>query len=553
MTIFGRAFALVASFFVIIYGLLTTNNQAATTWLALLAIAFALLTLAFWPRLPKAMAPTERAIIRCTVLFSTAFLIISVQLVRVQVVDSAEISNQAAYEEGNRVIQDPRQRLAAAEVVRGSILTRDGAIVAETSQRTDGSFVRLYPDPATAYLAGYFSPLLYGSSNLEEAYDDYLMGTAGGNPVTEWLDGLLHRTKRGYNLSLSLDAELQKQADQLLGDRRGSVVVMDAKSGAVRAMVSKPNFDPNRLSVNEGANVEEEIASATEYWNQLAQAAGSPLVLRPTQGLYVPGSIFKTITASAAIESGIYNADSVFRDEGALTVESRVIVEENRPDPNRVDYSLRDAYGYSLNVVFAQIGLQLGPDLLTEFSRKFGLEQSIPCDLLVNPSRIATDPNFLSNQVGLAETSFGQGQLQVTPLQMALTAAAVVNDGELMEPYLVERVTNASGDELSQHSPSVWKRAITSDTAATMRDLMVNSVQNGYASDAKIPGLVVGGKTGTAEVGEQEPHAWFVGFAGQGEPRYVVSVIVENGGAGSRAALPIGRELLKSAVERDAP
>ncbi|HVX29777.1 MAG TPA: penicillin-binding transpeptidase domain-containing protein, partial [Nitrolancea sp.] len=356
MSGFFRASAFIAATLILIYGMVTTSGHASKAWLILLLISAVLITLAVWPRLPKTAPALQRTITRGTVLFMVGFLVLGVQLARIQVVDSAQISERTADDSGDLVVQDPRHRLEASEIQRGSILTIDGKVVAQTVKNPDGSFLRTYPDPATAYLAGYYSPLLYGSSNLEAAYDSELMGESGGNPITQWLDGILHRERRGYDLTLSINQDLQDQANQLLGDQRGAAIVMNAKTGAIVAMASTPNFDPNKLYVNDGPQINAETATAKAYWAQLTAMENSPLLLRPTQGLYIPGSIFKTITASAALQSGVAQPDTVYRDEGALTVGSRVIPEENRPDDNRVDYTLTDAYGWSLNVVFAQIG-----------------------------------------------------------------------------------------------------------------------------------------------------------------------------------------------------
>lgn len=550
MSRFLRAFAFVAATFVLAYGLIATHSQSGTAWLVILAIGTALLTVSLWPRLPRSVAAIERALVQGTVLFLVGFLVLGVQLARIQVADSGEISARSATASGDLVIQDPRKRLVASEIIRGSIITSDGKIVAQTTKNEDGSFSRSYPDPATAYLAGYYSPLLYGSSNLEHAYDSELMGTKGGNPVIQWLDGVLHREKRGYNLRLSINDALQKQATELLGNQRGAIVLMDAKTGAVIAMASTPNFDPNKLYVNTGPQSVQQTATAKDYWDQLNAAGNSPLLLRPTQGLYIPGSIFKTVTASAAIESGIASPDTEYRDEGALTVESRVIPEQNRPDNNRINYSLTEAYGWSLNVVFAQVGLQVGADRLQQYAEQFGFGSEIPFDLPVEPSELETDSSFLSSQAAVAVTAFGQGQLQATPLQMAMVTDAVANSGNMMTPFLVNQVTDQTGKVLSTHSASVWRRAINSDTAAKMRDMMISSVQHGYASAAQIPGYVVGGKTGTAEVGgDQQPNAWFIGFAGKSQPQFVVAVVVENGGEGVRVALPIGKQMLQAALD----
>ncbi len=550
MRLFARSSALIAAVLVIAYGLWRTRSQAETLWLTVVAVATLLLAVVFWPRVARGEPLMERTVVRVAVVFLVGFLALSVQLVRIQIVDSAEILGRSEAGPNGQVVLNPRESIEASRLIRGRILASDGSVIADTVRRPDGSYDRVYPDPATAYLAGYYSPLMYGSSGLEESYNAYLRGEQGGNPVTEWLDGILHRERHGYDLTLSIDPDLQRKADELLGNRQGAVILMDAKTGAVLAMVSKPNFDPNQLYANVGPNSDEQTRRAQAYWRELQQSGNSPLVVRATQGRYVPGSIFKTVTASAAIETGTARPDTVYRDEGALNVDSRVIIEQNRPDPKRVNYTLSEAYGYSLNVVFAQVGLQLGGDRLADYAKRFGFGQEIPFDVPVAASQIASDPAFLTNRAGLADTAFGQGQLLVTPMQMALVAEAVANNGVMMRPYLVEKVSRYDGKTLQTRGPEAWLRPIKPETAAQVRDMMVKSVQSGYARDAQIPGYTVGGKTGTAEVGQQQPHAWFIGFAGKGEPQYVVAVIVEHGGSGGKVALPIGRDLLRAALER---
>ena len=557
MTRFRRSAALIAAAAVIIYGLLTTSDVASVTtsarpspWLLVLAIAFVLLLVAFWPSRAPSLSRTDRAIMRSAVVLFVGFLMITVQLVRFQIVDSAAIEARTAASPDGQVMVDPRQAIAASDVRRGRILTADGQVIADTVQDPEGRFIRRYPDPATAPLAGYYSPARYGSSRIEAAYDDVLSGKEGGNPFKEGLDDLLHRNREGHDIVLHVDAALQQQAVDLLGDRAGAAVVMDARTGAVLAMASAPTYDPNQLSTAATNATAEELDAVTAYWDQLNAANGSPLLFRPTQGLYVPGSVFKTVTAAAALETGTATPDSVYRDEGALTVGARVIEERNRPDPNRVSYTLSDAYGYSLNVVFAQVGLQLGADQLATYAEQFGFADRIPFDLPVAESRIADDRSALTDQGLLAVTAFGQGQILATPLQMAMVVDAVANGGEMMRPSLVAAVQDGDGTTLSEQDPEVWRRAISEETAGQLQDMMVAAVESGYASGAAIDGYRVGGKTGTAEVGDQPPHAWFVGFAGVDEPEYVVAVVVENGGSGGEVALPIGRELLRTALER---
>lgn len=547
-----RSAALIASVLLVLYGFYVSKGESQVVWLGLMAVVFVLLTVALWPKLSPSLPSMNRSVIRCAYLFFICFIMVSVQLVRLQVADSAEILTHVGKGQDGSVVANPRVRLEAEEAIRGRILARGGQVIAGTDQQADGTKIRTYPDPAAAYLAGYYSPLVYGSSNLESAYNEYLSGQKGGNPVNEWLDDLLHRPKQGYDVTLTLDLALQDKANELLGDQRGAAILMDAKTGNILAMASKPNFDPNKLYTNSDSQSEQEIAQAKAYWDELTKQEGSPLLFRPTQGMYAPGSIFKTVTISAALESGVAKPDTVYRDEGALNVDDRVIIEQNRPNNSRVNYTLTEAYGYSLNVVFAQVGLQLGAERLTDYAKNFGLTEAIPFDMPVAPSQISDTPDFLSNRSSLADTAFGQGQLLVTPLQMAEVADAVANDGEMMRPNLLDHVSNAAGNTLQKSKPETWQRAIKSETAAQVRDVMVKSVQNGWASAAQIPGYVVGGKTGTAEVSGQDPHAWFIGFAGkdQDHPQYVVAVIVEHGGEGSTVALPIGRQLLQAALQQ---
>ncbi|MBX6343053.1 MAG: penicillin-binding protein 2, partial [Thermomicrobiaceae bacterium] len=303
MRLFARSSALIAAVLVIAYGLWRTRSQAETLWLTVVAVATLLLAVVFWPRVARGEPLMERTVVRVAVVFLVGFLALSVQLVRIQIVDSAEILGRSEAGPNGQVVLNPRESIEASRLIRGRILASDGSVIADTVRRPDGSFDRVYPDPATAYLAGYYSPLMYGSSGLEESYNAYLRGEQGGNPVTEWLDGILHRERHGYDLTLSIDPDLQRRADELLGNRQGAVILMDAKTGAVLAMVSKPNFDPNQLYANVGPNSDEQTRRAQAYWKELQQSGNSPLVVRATQGRYVPGSIFKTVTASAAIET----------------------------------------------------------------------------------------------------------------------------------------------------------------------------------------------------------------------------------------------------------
>lgn len=546
----SRAAAFTMACMIFAYGMIFTDTHSDQTWLLMLALCGALLLYAIVPRMRDSVPHVNSTIVAIGAVFVVGFLLMTVQLVRIQIVHSAEISSRTASVADGSVVQDPRRRNLDSDVSRGRIYTRNEVVVANTIEREDGTFARTYPNQHLGFLAGYHSPSLFGNTQLESVFDEVLMGREGGNPFEEWLDEVLHRTTHGYDVVLTIDSDLQRVGYDLLGDRDGAIVVMDAETGAIYSMISKPHIDPNRLYAGYGPGMNDEIESATEYWDQVIQADGSPLLLRPTQGLYAPGSVFKTVTAAATLQAGIAEPSTVFRNEGALVVGSQVIEEQNLPDEDRVSYTLEESYGYSLNVVFADLGIRLGQQRLAETARQFGFESTIPFELPVTESRITNDPSYLENDIGLAETAFGQGQLFATPLQITLMTQAVVNGGEMSEPYIQERVQDITGNVLQQARPSIWREAIDESIAEQMQEIMISSVDSGWASGAQIPGAIVGGKTGTAEVGEREPHAWYTGFAGEDEPRYVVTVVVEHGGGGGEVALPIARQMLITAMER---
>ncbi|MEA2526591.1 MAG: penicillin-binding protein [Thermomicrobiales bacterium] len=539
-----RTVALIAAFGLVGVGLWRRNGISDGQWLALLAGAWLLSLFAVWPRRPRPRAAASLSIAKIGLLLSTVFVVLAVQLARIQVVEQAGTTERVATDPlSGEVIANPRLVNEDLRIDRGRIVDRNGEPIANTIVE-NGIGRRIYPDPATAYVAGYYSPLLYGKSGLEATFDDELRGEEGQNLFTRIEDRLLHRSPQGLDLHLTLDGDLQRQADRLLDDRIGAVVLIDVKTGAVLALASNPHYDSEQLFTADAA----ERAAAAAYWQQLTDDADHPLVLRATDGLYTPGSTFKTITAAAAIDAGLASPDDTYRDDGSLDVDGHVIVEENRPDDTVDTWTLRQALAFSLNVVFAQVGLELGGDLLAEYAERFGFGENVPFDLPVAKSQVASSVDFLRSNPAIADTAFGQGELLVTPLQMAMVAATFANDGKMMRPYLVDRVTTRDGDVVREANPDVWRQPIAAGTAGQVRDMMVNAVENGYAFGASIDGLVVGGKSGTAETGTGAPHAWFIGFAGDPDPQYAVAVVLEHGGTGLTGPLEIAREMLASVM-----
>lgn len=543
----ARFGALLAAGAILALGLLARGDDADRRWLLALLFSAPFLIVLFWPRLPRAVPPFSRTVVRLTMLLVVVFLLTSIHLVRLQVVQGAALAHESRVVTGGDVVANPRLREEGLRLRRGQIFARDGQVLAGTLVTPDGYAIRQYPSPSS-YVTGYFSPVLYGATGIEARYDRYLTGAEGDNPLLLLQRDLLHRPNVGNNLKLTIDLPLQELADRLLAGRAGAVVVLDPRSGAVLTMASAPHIDPAQLVLDPRKDFTAEVERAKVYWAAINRdQAGMPLIPRVTQGLYVPGSIFKTVTASAALDSGVTNPDRTYSDPGSIVVDGHEIVELNRPTPVKDVYTLTEGYMYSLNIVFAQVALSdLGTVRMNEYTKRFGFGQVIPFDLPVTPSRVSTDPNFLSSKPALADTGFGQGELEVTPLEMALVAATVANDGKMRQPYLVDTIAAPDGTVLQRTRPRTWLTPIKPETARTMRQLMIDVVEKGGASGAKIDGLVVGGKTGTAET-NGEPHSWFIGWAGKpnAAPEIAVAVIVEHGGFGSRAAVPIGQQLMR--------
>ena len=541
-----RRIAAVLFFLIVGYGLAARDTISDARWIAILWLSWIPLLVAVWPEVPPTVPPLGRSALRMTMIFLSILTLCAIQLLRVQVVMSDSITRRVGVDPATGdVISNPLLVDEALTIQRGTIYDRDGVALARTDL-TDGVARRVYPEPAATEITGYFSPLLYGASGLEASWDDELAGRNGGNPFTRTLESLRGLPHRGIDLHLTIDADLQRQAHEALGDRPGAAVLLDIETGAVLTLASSPSFDANALVVV----TEADRASAQAAFAALSSDPRAPLVQRATSGLYPPGSTFKTISAAAAIDTGVAQPDSIYEDAGELTIAGHTLVEQNRPDDRQTLWSLTESLAWSLNVVFAQVGLQLGGETLAEAARGWGWESDIPFDLPVEPSRVSITPEFLDDPVAVAETAFGQGELLATPLQMAVVAAGLANGGEIMRPHLVASLVAQAGETVRETRPSSWRRGTGSEAAEQTAAMMVYAVENGALGTAFTPGYSIGGKTGTAETGSSDPHAWFIGFIGPPgeEPRYAVAVVLEAGGGGGQVALPIGRDLLVAAM-----
>lgn len=524
------------------YGLTISEDLSDASWLTILFGAWVLLLIGTRVSLPKSMPVFNRSLIRTASVLATVFLLISAQLVRMQAIERDAIYYRTGTDDNGEVISNPRLVTTRMNYERGRIYDRNGTVLADSVQQ-DGTWYRTWPVPSTWPVTGYYSPGRYGSTGLEFRYEEQLQGLATTSGLDRALSRLLNEPTSGVNLNLTLDSIVQTRAADLLGDNAGAVVVLDVRTGATIALVSNPRMDPNQLFSPVAT------PSVTQYWDQLNDAPDSPFVTRANLGLYTPGSTFKTISAAIAINEGIAQPESVYQDNGSLEIQGRTLIEQNRPDDTRDSWTLQEGIGWSLNVVFAQVGMQIGGPLYWEYGPKLGFGEAIPYDLPVAESQIASSRKVLESTNMVADTGFGQGQLQLSPLHLAMIAATWANNGTMMQPYLVDTMTDANGKIVWVAEPKAWKKPITPETAEAVRSMMIWAVQNGAVQLAQADGYVVGGKTGTAELGDGQVNSLFIGFIGQPEPRYAVAVVIEGGGVVGQAT-QTGRDVLVLAMQR---
>ena len=489
--------------------------------------------------------PNRRALLRVGAVLGIGLAGLATRLLAITVTNADQISTKRGVAPDGDVLSNPRLISRQIRSQRGRILDRNGEVLA-SSEEADAVWERLYPVSEAAHILGFFSPLRFGTAGVEDSRDGTL---AGGDPltVTEAIDaGLFLRTMPGHDVRLTIDLELQRLAASLLQDVTGSAILLDHQTGRILAMASSPAYDPQALV----AVREADLPGVDAAWAALQAAPNDPLLLRTTQGLYPPGSTFKVLTAAAAIDSGVVISESVFADDGSLNVDGYIIPEFNRPDDSQTEWTVREGIMWSLNVVFAQIGLALGGVTLAEYASRFGIGRSTPFELPTAAGQLAGSADALASEPALAATAFGQGELLVTPLQMAGVMAAIANGGVIQRPILVDAVLGSDGQIIAATERARFSLPVSAETAATMLDLLYDSVTYGYASGAQILGLKVAGKTGTAESGKEAPHGWFIGSAGVDEPTVTVAVCLDYGGEGGGLPLQIGRQMLDAAVTR---
>jgi peptidoglycan glycosyltransferase len=445
--------------------------------------------------------------------------------------------------------------VASFTIKRGKIFAADGRTVLATNVRKKVGgqtlYFRRYPTgPLFANVVGY-STQSRNRTGLEQSYNDFLTGSNANLDTVfrSTLDKLKGSTVTGNNLVLTLRPGLQTIARRALQGKCGAVVALEPATGRVLAMATNPTFNPNL--------VEKHFKQAT----RTNLPCGATLLNRATAGKYQPGSTFKMVTASAALDTGRFTPDSPFYDPGYCIEYGKQVRNAGNPEaPETFGHvNLSTGFEHSINSVFCNVGKTLGAGTVLKYAERFGFYKTPPLETPENervPSGLYSHgklfvPTNPDTQVDPGRLAFGQERLQVTPLQMAMVGATIANHGVLMRPQVIERILSPGGNTVTHFKRQRFGTPIKRQTAAELTQMMELAVQGGTGTAAQIPGIRVAGKTGTAETGRANINTtWFVSFAPADAPKIVVAVVVENqaGGFGGTVAAPIAKQLMEAAL-----
>jgi peptidoglycan glycosyltransferase len=434
-----------------------------------------------------------------------------------------------------------RGLLEQERIDRGRILAADGAVLARSVRGGEGTYKRAYPmgeEFAHAVGYSYIDPDL-GQTGIERFRNAVLNGEKGASLQTV-LDQLQGKKPQGDDVVTTLDPGAQRVAISALGDHRGAVVALDPRTGAVNVMASTPGFDPNALS------------SSRAYEKLTKDIKGKPLVNRATQFGYAPGSTFKIVTATAAIDTGAFTPESTLSGRDDVLISGVPLQNDDNESFGAI--TLTEALTKSVNTVWAQVAERVGKQTMARYMRRFGFDRKPELDYPAD--QMSTSGEYLGSRV-LSPTSplvdvgrmgIGQDKLEVTPLQMAEVAAAVANHGRLMVPHLTERIVDPDGRPVEKISPRVQSVVMKSSTAADVTSMMEAVVNEGTGTEAQIPGVQVAGKTGTAEtqIGTAINNVWFIAFAPAAHPTVAIAVTLQGvPGQGAAFAAPVARQVME--------
>jgi peptidoglycan glycosyltransferase len=468
-------------------------------------------------------APLRRVAISVLVLFT--LLIVNVNYI--QVVRSDELrTNQS----------NTRQLVEEYDRERGSIVVAGNEVA--LSKKTDDrlTYLRQYPGAGLyAPVTGYYS-LTYGKTGIEAAENDLLSGTDPRLVFRRIADLFTGRDPAGGNVELTLDPAVQKAAMDGLKGVTGAVVALNPTTGAILGLASTPTFDPNQLSSHDPKAIR-------AYKEQLT---GDQTTNQAIDQRYSPGSVFKVVVSAAALASGKYTPQTPIPAPDKLTLPGTNTTLENFNGEScngGADQPLIDALTISCNTAFAQLGIDLGEQKIRDTAKAFGIdEQGFKMPLKVVPSKLGD----IANDAELGVSSIGQQDVQLTPMQAAMIAAAVANKGKLMKPYLVSQVQAPDLTVIDKTDPEEMSQAVSPEVAGQLTEMMTSVVNNGTGKRARIDGVQVAGKTGTAENAGQD-HSWFVGFAPADNPKIAVAVFVRNGGkTGGDISAPVAKTVIQA-------
>ncbi len=454
------------------------------------------------------------------VMFSVLFALLVANLTYIMVINADAYQNMPG--NGHTIAKEARSE-------RGTISTYDGVVLAESVKDENGDFVRQYPaGNLAAHVVGYYSAR-FGTSGIEASMNDTLKGSENFASWSDVIDSLAGVSTPGNDVTLTINSKIQEAAQKALEGYAGACVAIDPKTGAVLAMASSPTYD--------AADIDSVMESAASDPTQ----SSSVLVNRATSALYAPGSTFKIVTLCAALKDGITTEDSVYESPASMDIGNAPVT--NVHDKSFGDITVERAFEVSSNVVFGQIGVELGASRLVNAADGFGFGADVDFELPVKSS-LMPDPSEMTEwetawaasgePVGEHESPAGP---QATVLEMALVGCAVANDGNIMDPYLVEGVFNANGERSFSTSPKRWLQATDAATASRVLECMKGVVQNGTGSLASVKGSVVAGKTGTAENSGKANNSWFVGVLNADSSKNVViALMIEEAGEETSAA-----------------
>jgi peptidoglycan glycosyltransferase len=433
---------------------------------------------------------------------------------------------------------NPRLIAAVRDRPRGKIVDSSGRALAESVKDGD-SFRRRYSDRSLAQVVGYAS-FKYGASGAEGAYQESLIGQDPSDVLGQWKARYLGERTPPGSVVLGLDPKVQQAAAAALAGRRGAIVALDPKTGRILASVSLPNYDANLLV---------DPSQQDTAWAQLNDAKDRPLINRAAQGLYPPGSTMKIVTAAAALESGFDPNQKIRVDDPFQADKSWGDYYVRSSAGAHGDFDMSLAFQRSENIYFAKVGLAIGAQKLGDMAKRFGIGHAPALDIAAAKGQLS-NAGTIDRPTLLADTSYGQGELLASPLQMAMVAATVGNHGVQVQPHYATEIRDSSGGVLRTVGGGAGDQIISAATAAKLTSYLVLAVEapGAFAFGAKIPDVHVAGKTGTAETPSGSPHGWFVGFAPAEDPQVAVAVIVENAGQGGVDAAPLGAAVMRAAL-----